>query len=136
MDKDEMIVKEEEIISLNSDDSDLAAADADVSFASTDDKEVLIKIEPKDDYELPEIQQVDPTARELKEDANGNTHFMAYQDPTSATTHSGSGTFGGGLSRNVTHPSSRANMYPGLSHQGRAQEDVQPQEVLNLKGSG
>jgi hypothetical protein len=106
MDKDEMIVKEEEINSLNSDDSDLAAADADVSFASTDDKEVLIKIEPKDDYELPEIQQVDPTARELKEDANGNTHFMAYQDPTSATTHSGSGTFGGGLSRNVTHPSS------------------------------
>jgi hypothetical protein len=104
MDKDEMIVKEEEIISLNSDDSDLAAADADVSFASTDYKEVLIKIEPKDDYELPEIQQVDPTARELKDDANGNTHFMAYQDPTRATTYSGSGTFGGGLSRNVTHP--------------------------------
>ena len=60
----------------------------------------------------------------------------SYQDPTSATTHSGSGTFGGGLSRNVTHPSSRANMYPGLSHQGRAQENVRPQEVLNLKGSG
>ena len=37
-----------------------------------------------------------------------------YQDPTSDTTHSGSGTFGGGLSRNMTHPSSRANMYPGL----------------------
>ena len=74
----------------------------------------MIKIEPKDDYELPEIQQVDPTARELKDDANGNTHFMAYQDPTSTTTHSGSGTFCGGLSRNVTHPSSRANIYPRL----------------------
>ena len=36
------------------------------------------------------------------------------QDPTSATTHSGSGTFGEGLSRNMTHPSSRGNMYPGL----------------------
>ena len=42
---------------------------------------------------------------------------MAYQDPTP---HSGSGTFGmqsgaaGGLSSNVTLPSSRAHMYLGL----------------------
>ena len=174
MDKDQ---KEEEIISIDSDDSD-------VSVASSEDKEVMIKIEPEDDYdELPEIEHStvsgslssfdpslvgnssiapscgssssfapslggnssiapsrgssssiapaiggteDPTARELKEDANGNSHFMAYQDPGSGglsrnVTHPSSSyqdptsaTFGGGLSRNVTHASSRANMFPGL----------------------